>query len=75
VSRGGAAYRPETLRHTPKKLANEDRFAERYSARCRTDRCRWAASAQHSPRTDRVWANNQGQKCRATGLRPADRPT
>jgi hypothetical protein len=87
VSRGGAAYRPETLRHTPRKLTQRKaRFAERYPARCRTDRCRWAASSLPAPSTgsagsafaaqltDRVWASNQGGRSgdQAAALRPPD---
>jgi len=41
-----------------------------------TDRaCGNAGSAFAAKATDPVWANNQGRKGRATGLRLSDRPT
>ena len=64
MSRGGAAYRPETPRHTRGNWLTKSRFAERYPQ----DAAPTAAGGQQAHRPGL-------RKSRATGLRPADRPT
>jgi hypothetical protein len=68
-----------------RKLANESRFAERYPARCRTDRCRWAAASLTPPAQRWISIRRESHRSRlgeqpraegrATGLRLSDRPT
>ena len=72
MSRGGAAYRPETLRHTRGNWLTKSRFAERYPQ----DAAPTAAGGQQvAPTGSKARRTTRGGKGRATGLRPADRPT
>jgi hypothetical protein len=67
------------------KLANESRSGERYPARCRTDRCRWAASSLTAPAPTLISIRRESHRSRlgeqpgakrsgdrAAALRPPD---